>query len=197
METLVVATNNKHKLDEIRAILYGKFEIKSLDDVGIQIDIPETGSTFYENALIKADTICKLTGSATMADDSGLEVVALDGQPGVHSARYAGEPCNDQDNNSLLLKKMSSSVDRRAKFVSAIVACFPDGRIISATGETSGTIIDKPRGNGGFGYDPLFLSDEIGKTFGEASSIEKNKISHRARALQQFIYNLEQETCQK
>lgn len=182
---LIIASNNKNKIREIKAIFTGIFEnVYSLADKGIDIEIEETGSTFIENATIKAKTISDMTGMVTLADDSGLEVLALNGEPGVYSARYAGEPCDDEANNTKLLDVMKDITDRRAKFTSAVVLYFPDGKVLSATGSTDGTILYKGEGNGGFGYDPLFMSSELCKTFGIATAEEKNQISHRARALE-------------
>lgn len=187
----VLASNNSHKLDEIRALLKDKFEhVCSLQEVNIRTDIEETGTTFEENAFIKAQTIFDMLGGkyAVLADDSGLCVEALGGAPGVYSARYAGEPCDDGKNNRLLLKNLHEREtifprDRRAYFASVVAAVLPDGRKISGEGRVYGEVLDEYRGNGGFGYDPLFYCEEIGKTFAEASMEEKNTVSHRARAL--------------
>lgn len=187
----VLASNNSHKLDEIRALLKDKFEhVCSLQEVNIRTDIEETGTTFEENAFIKAQTIFDMLGGkyAVLADDSGLCVEALGGAPGVYSARYAGEPCDDGKNNRLLLKNLHEREsifprNRRAYFASVVAAVLPDGRKISGEGRVYGEVLDEYRGNGGFGYDPLFYCEEIGKTFAEASMEEKNTVSHRARAL--------------
>ena len=176
-----LASNNKHKLIEIKAMLSGKFEdILTLKDLGIEIDIEENGTTFEENAYIKASTIAKMTGMPAIGDDSGICVLALNGEPNIYSARYAGEPCNDRNNNEKLLSKLHAlesdgkKVDRTAYFQSVVVLCYPDGSYVSGSGRTYGKIIDDYRGSNGFGYDPLFLSDELGKTFGEAVMEEKN-----------------------
>ena len=186
----VLASHNAHKLAEIRAILADEFDkVLSLKDVGIEIDIDETGTTFEQNAYIKAKAIADLLpGYAVVADDSGLCVPCLNGEPGVYSARYAGEVCDDHANNRLLLHNLHEREktlprDRNAYFVSAVVLLFPDGRYISGEGRVDGTILDEYRGNGGFGYDPLFLCTELNKTFAEATAGEKNSVSHRARAL--------------
>lgn len=182
---IIIASNNKHKIKEIKEILGEKFEhIYSLEEKGINVEIEETGTTFLENAIIKAKAICKLTGIATLADDSGLEVNALNGAPGVYSARYAGEPCNDKNNNNLLLHNLADITDREANFTSVIAIYYPNDEIISAEGRCQGKILYEEVGNGGFGYDPLFYSYDLNKTFGVASSEEKNKISHRAKALE-------------
>ena len=152
---IAIATNNKKKLKEIRAVLGGFFEeMYSLADLGIDIDIEETGTTLTENALIKARTILHLTGLASLADDSGLMCDALDGAPGVYSARYAGEQHDDAANNALLLKNLAGK-DRSAHFCSVIALCLPDGREFTAEGRVDGSILDEERGEGGFGYDPL------------------------------------------
>lgn len=186
----VLASHNAHKLAEIRAILADEFDkVLSLKDVGVEVDIDETGTTFEQNAYIKAKAIADLLpGYAVVADDSGLCVPCLNGEPGVYSARYAGEVCDDRANNSLLLRNLHEREktlprDRNAYFVSAVVLLFPDGRYLSGEGRVDGTILDEYRGNGGFGYDPLFLCTELNKTFAEATADEKNSVSHRARAL--------------
>lgn len=182
---IIIASNNQHKIREIKTILGAKFDnIYSLSESGINVDIEETGSTFLENAIIKAQTICKMTGLPTLADDSGLEVEALKGAPGVYSARYAGEPCNDKNNNALLLKNLANCDNRNAMFTSVIVICYPDNTTISAEGHCKGKILFYEIGNGGFGYDPLFYSFDLNKTFGVATSEEKNSVSHRAKALE-------------
>lgn len=189
----VLASNNKHKLVEIKTILNGKFDdILTLKDLNIQVEIEENGSTFEQNAYIKASEIAKMTGLPAIGDDSGICVNALDGEPNIYSARYAGEPCDDKKNNEKLLNKIHAlekdgQVDRTAYFQSVVVLCYPDGKYISGSGRTCGKIIDEYRGDNGFGYDPLFLSDELGKTFGEATMEEKNKISHRSRALADLL----------
>ena len=202
---IAIATNNKKKLKEIRAVLGGFFEdMYSLADLGIDIDIEETGTTLTENALIKARTILHLTGLASLADDSGLMCDALDGAPGVYSARYAGEQHDDAANNALLLKNLAGK-DRSAHFCSVIALCLPDGREFTAEGRVDGVIIDEPRGEGildeargegGFGYDPLFFSPELGKTFAEAAPEEKNSVSHRGRALRAMEAVVERERLQ-
>ncbi|MDE6275612.1 MAG: RdgB/HAM1 family non-canonical purine NTP pyrophosphatase [Clostridia bacterium] len=193
----VLASNNKHKLIEIKTMLAGKFEdILTLKDLGIEIEIEENGTTFEENAYIKASTIAKMTGMPAIGDDSGICVKALNGEPNIYSARYAGEPCNDKNNNAKLLSKLHAleqdgkQVDRTAYFQSVVVLCYPDGSYVRGSGRTYGKIIDEYRGTNGFGYDPIFLSDELGKTFGEAVMEEKNTISHRSRALKDLLSKL-------
>lgn len=196
METLVVASSNKHKIDEISKVTK-KFgiDVISRDDAGIPkgFDIEENGSTFEENSYIKAKAIMDICGKPTIADDSGLMVEALGGAPGVYSARFAGEDHNDERNNEKL-KELLSGVpykDRRAKFVSVITLVFPDGRKIVARGECPGHIIEEERGNNGFGYDPLFVPEGYGSTFGMLTPEVKNEISHRALALKQLAKELE------
>ena len=190
----VVATNNQHKLAEIRAYLNGKFDnIYSLKDCGINIDIEENGTTFLENSLIKASTISKLTGKVSIADDSGLCVDALNGDPGVYSARFAGDPCNDKNNNEKLLKVMKDVKDyekRSAHYTSVIVIYYPDGHYVYGEGKVEGHMLTEYVGDGGFGYDPLFYCDEIKKTFAQITMEEKNKVSHRARALEDVLKKL-------
>lgn len=194
---IAIATNNRNKLKEIRAVLGGFFdEMLSLGDLGIDVEIEETGATLTENALIKARTIRDMTGLASLADDSGLMCDALDGAPGVYSARYAGEEHDDAKNNALLLKNIAGK-DRTAHFCSVIALCLPDGREYTAEGRVDGVITEEARGNGGFGYDPLFFSPELGKTFAEASAEEKNSVSHRGRALRNMELVVEKEHLDK
>lgn len=188
---LLIASNNKHKVSEIKKILSGKFDrIYSLAELGIKVDPNEIASDFLGNARIKAREISRYTDKAVLADDSGLEVAALGGAPGVHSARYAGEPCSDDRNNDKLLREMAGITDRTARFVTSIVLLFPDGCEIVGVGEVKGKILTEKKGKNGFGYDPLFYSYELGKTFGEATDDEKNAVSHRARALSDLLRQL-------
>ena len=184
---IIAATQNLHKLTEMKAILkpFG-MDILSQRDAGLEaIDIEETGSTFEENSAIKATAICRMTGECAIADDSGLAVDALDGAPGVYSARYAGADASDEDNNAKLLAALQNveASGRTGKYVSVITLAYPDGRMLVARGECLGTLLFAPRGEGGFGYDPLFIPDGTTKTFAEMTAEEKNKISHRAKAL--------------
>jgi XTP/dITP diphosphohydrolase len=194
MKKLIIASNNLHKIDEIKAILSEfPFEVVSLKEAGIDIDVEEDGTTFMENAYKKAYEIFKIAkDSMVLSDDSGLMVEALDGAPGVYSARFAGEHGNDKKNNEKLLQMLEGKKleDRKAKFVSAIVLIMDKDRTIKVQGEIEGYIKENETGGGGFGYDPLFLVPEYNKTFGELSSEEKNKISHRARALEKLKYEL-------
>lgn len=181
---IIAATGNVGKIKEIKKIFSDdNVEIISMGEIGIDIDIEENGTTFEENSLIKARTIAKMTGEISLADDSGLCVDALGGAPGIYSARYAGEDATDEERIEKLLGELSDEKNRSAKFVSVIAVVFPDGKEMTACGEVKGKIAYKSSGNGGFGYDPVFISDELGKTFGDASADEKNEISHRARAI--------------
>ena len=188
MNKLIIASNNMHKVEEIKAILEPYFkEILSLKKAGIEIDVEETGETFYDNALLKAKAVSQIANCVVLSDDSGLMVNALDGLPGVRSARFAGEPCNDLENNYKLLKLMDKISDRYCKFVSDVVLYYPDGKILNGHGECEGTLLRYFDGNGGFGYDPLFYCTELKKSFSAASFKEKNKVSHRYRALMELI----------
>ena len=184
---LVIASNNAHKVREIKQILGNFFDdVLTMKDVGLDIEIEETGTTFEENSFIKADAVLKATGFPSLADDSGLCVDCLDGEPGVYSARYAGEEHDDEKNIDKLLENMRGKANRKARFVTALTLLYPDGRKIVAIGTTEGEIIEERRGTAGFGYDPVFYSAELGKTFGEATESEKNAVSHRGNALRKL-----------
>ncbi|MBQ3053483.1 MAG: XTP/dITP diphosphatase [Clostridia bacterium] len=181
---IVAATNNLNKLREFKEILAPLgYQLLSLKDLNIDVDIEETGSTFEENSLIKAKAILDITNMACMADDSGLMVDALGGEPGVYSARYCEG--TDKDRVNFLLEKLKDvpREKRTARFVSAITLCFPDGDIITATGTCEGIIADEAKGENGFGYDPVFFVEQYGKTFAQLTSDQKNMISHRGNAL--------------
>ena len=184
---IVLASRNKHKIGELQALMskyIDPVEILSLDDVGIFGEIEENGESFAENALIKARAAAA-SGYIGVGDDSGLAVRALDGAPGIYSARYAGGHGNDAANNALLLKNLSDKDDKYAEFVCSVALVFPDGRQpIAVEGRTGGIILDTPRGDGGFGYDPLFYYEPFGKTFSEMTPEEKNSISHRGKAIE-------------
>ncbi len=191
---LVLATGNFGKLKEMKQLLGDQFDVVTMKDLGIDIDVEETGETFEQNALIKAEALMNLTHTATIADDSGLEVDALGGRPGVYSARYCGVHGDDRANNELLLKELSDIPDpRTARFVSAVALMRPGKPPLVTRGACEGRIIRELRGERGFGYDPLFLSDDLGVTFGEASLQEKSQISHRARAIAKLKLLLEAE----
>lgn len=184
---LIIASNNAHKIEEIKSIFHDiNYEIVSLKEAGIDIEVEENGKTFEENSYIKAKAIHDLTGEAVLADDSGLEVYALNGAPGVLSARFAGEHGNDAKNNCKLLELLKDLPleKRSARFVSAIVMLLNNGEKLTGIGYAEGTIGFEGKGHNGFGYDPLFISKELEKTFAELSNEEKNSISHRKRALE-------------
>lgn len=184
MERYVIATNNAHKLREIRAILENDSRaFLSMEEAHIHTDPEETGATFEENALIKARAACAASGLPAMADDSGICVDALNGAPGIHSARYC--PGTDRERTEFLLKNMEAVPDgqRQGRFVSAIACVYPDGTEFTVRGECEGVILREIRGEGGFGYDPVFFSPCDGCTFAEMPQARKNEISHRARAL--------------
>lgn len=184
---IVAATGNKHKIEEIESITkkFGMNVITKAEAGVGDLEAEETGTTFEENSLIKAEAIMKAIGMPAIADDSGLEADALNGAPGVYSARFSGEGATDESNNAKLLKLMENIPDdeRSARFVSVVTLCFPDGTVVAARGECPGTLRRSPRGDGGFGYDPLFVPVGYDKTYAEISAEEKNIISHRAKAL--------------
>jgi len=183
---LVIATRNAHKLEEIHDIFdFQNLEVLSAFDFPHVPDVIEDGESLEENAKKKAVEIARATGCWALADDSGLEVYALDGAPGVYSARYAGEHCSYADNNVKLLREMAGKTDRTARFRTVIALSDPEGNAKTVTGECPGVIIGELRGTNGFGYDPLFVPDGYSETFAELDSGVKNRISHRARALQQ------------
>ena len=183
---LVVASGNKNKLREI-AEIFTDYEVCSQKQRGFDEDVEETGVTFAENALIKARAACKALGEMVLADDSGLCVDALNGAPGVYSARYCGYHGDDEKNRQVLLKNMEGITNRRAHFTSAIALVYPDGRELLAEGHTYGEILNEKTGDGGFGYDCLFFNDDLQKSFGVATAEEKNSVSHRFRALQELL----------
>ncbi len=181
----IIATNNKKKLKELAAILSDfNIEALSLAEAGIESDVEETGTTFEENARLKAEAAMKISGLPAVADDSGLQVDALGGEPGIYSARYGGDLCkNDTERYEYLLKNMEGKDVRSARFVSTICCMFPDGREIITRGEIEGEILKAPRGEGGFGYDPVFFVPEENLSMAEITAERKNEISHRARSL--------------
>lgn len=183
---LVVASGNKNKLREI-AEIFTEFEVVSQKEMGFDEDVEETGETFTENALLKARAASKALTMPVLADDSGLCVDALGGAPGVYSARYCGHHGSDKENRELLLKNLEGVENRKAHFQSAIALVYPDGRELVAEGRTHGEILTEEVGEGGFGYDCIFQSDDLQKSFGVASAEEKNAVSHRFRALQAML----------
>ncbi|MBQ8380581.1 MAG: RdgB/HAM1 family non-canonical purine NTP pyrophosphatase [Clostridia bacterium] len=191
---LLIASNNKHKIKEIKAILGEKFEeILSIGEAGIDHETVEDGNTFMENAEKKAREIAKISGFASLADDSGICVDHLGGAPGIYSARFAGESgghADDEANNDLLLKKLEGVKDRAAHYTCAMVIAYPDGRVVSAEGYMYGEILTERHGTGGFGYDPIFKPEGYSVSVGEISDEEKNKISHRSKALAALLAKL-------
>lgn len=186
---LILASNNQNKLRELKAILSDMdVELYSQREAGCDFEVEETGTTFEENAWLKAKAVFDATGIATAADDSGLMVEALGGEPGVYSARYApgGHEASDREKYEYLLKKLDGVEHRAAKFVSSICCIFPDGDVIRTEGECRGEILTQPRGDGGFGYDPVFKPEGYDKSMAELGTAVKNKISHRAMALSKF-----------
>lgn len=185
LEEMVLASGNKGKIAEFQRLMEDlAVQVHSMKEYPQIGEIVEDGSTFVENALIKARTVCKATGLAALADDSGLMVDALDGAPGIYSARYAGEDHNDAANNAKLLRDMEqvAEEDRTARFFCAIALVLPDGREYTVEGTCPGVILRELQGDGGFGYDPLFYIADLDKTFAQLSMEEKNRISHRGNA---------------
>ncbi|MBO5221221.1 MAG: XTP/dITP diphosphatase [Clostridia bacterium] len=191
---LIIASNNAHKIREIKQILGSRFEeILSLREAKIDHETVEDGTTFLENARKKATEIAEISGCCALADDSGICAHALNNEPGVYSARYAGGHGDDEANNQLLIKNLRDKDDRTAHYACAIVLAYPDGSILSAEGEMHGEVIDNPRGENGFGYDPIFFLPEYGMTSAEISPEEKNRISHRAKALNALVEKLDRD----
>jgi len=183
---LVFATNNQHKLSEIKNILGNDFEIISLKELGFTNDIPETGKTLAENASQKSHYIYNLYKVDCFSDDTGLEVEALDGDPGVYSARYAGEDCSYDDNVNKLLKELGNSQNRKAAF-KTVISLILDGKEYQFEGRVDGSVTTEKHGSGGFGYDPVFLPDGYRQTFSEMDATLKNKISHRGKATAKLV----------
>lgn len=181
MKNIVIATNNQGKIKEFKKI-FSNYNILSLKDINYKKEIIENGNTFEENAIIKAKTVSLATNQIVIADDSGLEVFALNNMPGIYSARYAEEH-NDLKNNELLIKNMELIEDRRAQFVCVICIYFPNGKYYTSKGICSGIITKEPKGSNGFGYDPYFYVSEFDKTMAELTLDEKNSISHRFKAI--------------
>ncbi|MDE4542422.1 MULTISPECIES: XTP/dITP diphosphatase [unclassified Thermoanaerobacterium] len=184
---IVVASHNKHKVDEIREFFKEDYEVLSADDIGSYDEVEETGKTIEENALLKARAIADLTDELVIADDTGLFVDYLDGEPGVYTARFAGVNATYEDNNNKLLNLLKGvPMEKRKATFKTVIALIYKGREAIIEGKVDGRIIDAPRGQYGFGYDPIFYVDEIGKTLAELSLEEKNKVSHRANALKKL-----------
>lgn len=186
MKKIVFATNNSHKLDELKKIADGKFEILSLADIGCHDDIPENEDTLEGNALAKARWVKEKYGYDCFADDTGLEVEALSGAPGVRSARYAGDGHDSVANMKLLLSNLDGVENRRARF-RTVIALIKDGKETLMDGIVEGHITESPSGSSGFGYDPVFIPDESELTFAQMGDDQKNKISHRARAVARLV----------
>ena len=194
MKKIIFASNNKGKIAEVKEILKDmNVEVISMKEAGLDVDIEENGSTFEENALIKAEAIMKMTGEITIADDSGLEVDYLNKEPGIYSARYMGHDTSYDIKNNAIIQRLEGvkGTDRSARFVCAMAVVFPDGKNIIARGTMEGLIADKPMGENGFGYDPIMYLPEYQKTSAQLSSEEKNKISHRGKALEKLKTQLQ------
>jgi XTP/dITP diphosphohydrolase len=191
MKRIIFATNNRHKLEEVQHSLGDAFELVTLKEVGIVEDIPETGETLEENASQKSHYVFDRLGEDCFADDTGLEVVALNGAPGVHSARYASLEKSDSKNIDLLLKNLSGKLDRSARF-RTVISLILNGQEYLFEGIVNGRIIEDRRGCDGFGYDPIFVPDGCDRTFAEMSMEEKNQISHRGRAVAKLVEFLKQ-----
>lgn len=191
MKELILASNNAHKVEEIKSILED-YSILTLKDINYTEEIVEDGTTFEENALIKARTICKYSGKTAISDDSGLSVELLDGRPGVYSARYSKEQTDEKNIEKVLLELNGQK--SKAKFVSVIALVKPDGTELTFRGECHGEIIFEKRGTNGFGYDPIFYVPSLDKTFAELSADQKNSISHRKQSLEKFSQYLKEES---
>ena len=190
---LVLASKNQKKLAEMNDILsHLGIQVCSEAEVGVDVEVEETGTTFEENSLLKARAVMEASGLPAIADDSGLCVDALSGAPGVYSARYGGPDLDDVGRYRLLLENMRGQSPRTAKFVSVITCCFPNGDVLTARGECPGTIAFAPMGEGGFGYDPVFFLPGLKKTFAQLTPEEKNAVSHRGKALELFKQKLEE-----
>ena len=187
LPTLVFATNNQHQIDEAQDIVKGKLKLISLKEAGVDIDVDETETTFRGNAWLKAQAVWELTGLPCVADDSGLCVEALGGEPGVYSSRYAGEAGNHTKNNEKLLKEMDGKSDRRAFFTTVLCLVGLDDTPLYIEGRVNGVILREIQGSDGFGYDPLFCPNGDNRSFAEMSAAEKNAMSHRGRAFQSLM----------
>ena len=186
MDTLIFATNNPHKVEEVRSVLKGQWEILSLKEAGINIDIPEPHDTLEANAREKSSTIFRLTQRNCFSEDTGLETTALDGAPGVKSARFAGENAGYEDNTRKLLAELEGKKNRNARF-RTVISLILNGMEYQFEGICPGTIIKEKRGNAGFGYDPVFVPDGDTRTFAEMNTAEKNRYSHRKKAMDMLI----------
>ena len=189
MIRLILASNNAHKLREFRELVEGMdVELLSQREAGYELDVDETGTTFEENAYLKAKAVTEASGCAAVADDSGLEVDCLDGRPGIYSARYGGgHNVSDAEKNAYLLNEMGDTDERSARYVCAICCTMPDGTVIQCRGECEGEMLRSPRGEGGFGYDPIFKPQGQDKSMAELTPDEKNAVSHRGKAMREFM----------
>lgn len=191
---LIIASNNAHKLTEMKAILSPFFDdVQSMREAGIEHETVEDGTTFMENAVKKARELAEISGHAAIADDSGICVDALDGAPGIYSARFSGVHGDDKANNRLLLEKLQGVENRAAHYTCAIALCWPDGKMLTAEDYFYGEIGQEEKGTNGFGYDPLFFLPEYGCTSAQLSPEEKNRISHRGKALRKLVGLLEEQ----
>lgn len=186
---LVFATGNQGKVNEFKQMLGDEYEILSMKELGVEADIVEDGKTFEENAIIKAKTVCELTGEIILADDSGFEVDCLGKEPGIYSARYLGEDTPYSIKNAKLIERCEGVPDekRTARFVCVIACAYPDGTVDTATGTIEGKIAYEPAGENGFGYDPIFYYPEAGMTTGQMKPEDKNEVSHRGRAIRKMV----------
>lgn len=196
MTKIIIATSNEGKLKEFRKLLSHKdVDIISMKDAGININIEENGTTFEENAIIKAKTVCEYSNCLCLSDDSGLEIDCLGGEPGIYSARYLGHDTPYEKKNRIIIDRIKDVPDekRTARYVCAVAAAFPDGRVLTAVDTLEGAIAKEPKGNGGFGYDPIFYYPPLKVTTAELTDDEKNAISHRGKALRKMVALLEGE----
>jgi XTP/dITP diphosphohydrolase len=190
MQKLIIATHNKGKFKEFSELFKNEYDVCALPYNGFDVEVEETGSSYYENATLKAKAVFDGTGELCLADDSGLSVDSLNGEPGLYSARYGGEDTPQSVKNALILERLSGAKNRKAKFVCCLVLYGKNGVVAFGEGEVQGEILFEERGSGGFGYDPIFFSSELNKSFGEASSEEKSQVSHRARAINDLMKKL-------
>lgn len=196
MKKIIIATTNEGKMKEFRALLAHKdVEIVSMKEARINIDIDENGTTFEENAAIKAKTVCEHSGCLCLSDDSGLVIDYLGGEPGIYSARYLGHDTPYEEKNKIIIERLKGvpTEQRSARFVCAVAAAFPDGRVLTVKDTMEGYIAEAPAGKGGFGYDPIFFFPPAGMTSAELTAEEKNAVSHRGKALRKMVALLEKE----
>lgn len=196
MKKIIIATTNEGKMKEFRALLAHKdVEIVSMKEAGINIDIDENGTTFEENAAIKAKTVCEYSGCLCLSDDSGLVIDYLGGEPGIYSARYLGHDTSYEEKNKIIIERLKGvpTEQRSARFVCAVAAAFPDGRVLTVKDTMEGYIAEAPAGKGGFGYDPIFFFPPARMTSAELTAEEKNAVSHRGKALRKMVALLEKE----